>query len=202
MRNVFGKLFKVQTAMMLFSFCAICAAYVLPMDKMAENGYGQDALEYGVELMREMNVSDNNGTNTYSSWCFPTSMVVRGEVYPVRLSRYVGDFRLMSPTNDDVLVAVGRVRRFHDSMTCRRASFGSLAMSSLGVRTMAGWTTLSHPVGDTNVLFLTQTDGRGMIGVLSGRNVAITMRSDVVSNIVDFTVSLLNAGLPDAERLK
>jgi len=191
----------VQSTLLFFAISILCAAYVLPANSDLENGIGQDELECGIEMMQVMGVPDCPPNGVCWSWSFPTSVVVKGTVYPLRLSPYVGEFRLISPTNSETTVLSGQINRFKNSQVCRRACFGKLAMSSLGIMAMAHWTTMTRPFADTNVLYLTRPYASGRIGVLGCGNISVTIISSTVTNLVDFSVSLMNAGLPEAERL-
>jgi len=177
-------------------------AYVLPIDTDLDDGIGQKEYECGIELMRLMGIPDSQESNLFSTWEFPTSVVVRSVVYQVKTSENLGEFQLTTLTNQNEIVLSGSVIRLKDAVQCRRTGFGRMAMSSLGVRAMANSTLVSYPISDTNTLYLSRPQSVSKhVGLLGSRNLLITMQSQSITNLVEFSLGLLNAGLPESERL-
>lgn len=182
---------------------AVCTAYELPVDTDLDEGIGRKEYERGVELMRMMGIPDCQTSPLYSSWMFPTSIVVRGIAYHVKLSENLGEFQLTVPTNHAEIVLSGSIVRQKDAFQCRRTGFGMMAMSSLGVRSMANCTFVNYPISDTNTLYLSRPQGVSRhVGILGSRNLLIAMQSQCVTNFVEYSLALLNAGLPESERLQ
>lgn len=195
-------LISLRVGFVIVAVCAASIAYVLPIDRDLDDGIGQKEYEGGMELMRMMGVPDAQELPVFSSWAFPTSIVVRGVAYQVKLSENLGDFQLAMATNQNEIVLSGSVVRLKSAMQCRRIGFGRMAMSSLGVRAMANCTLVSYPMSDTNTLFLTRPPSVSRhVGVLGSRNLLIMMQSQSITNLVECSLILLNAGLPESERL-
>lgn len=186
----------------IIASCMVGVAYVLPVDTDLDDGIGQKEYDCGVELMRLLEIPDGQATSVFSTWNFPTSIVVQGVACRVKLSDNVGEFKLVASTNHDDIVLSGSIVRMRDGTQCRRAGFGRMAMSSLGVRAMARCTQVRYPVADTNTLYLTRPQSVSRrIGILCCRNLMITVESQCITNMVEHSFALLNAGLPEAERL-
>lgn len=191
---------RIVTA--IIALCVAGSAYVLPVDADLDEGIGQKEYDCGIELMRIMGIPEGQETPVFSAWTFPTSIVVQGVAYRVKLSENIGEFQLMASTNHDETVLTGSIVRMRNGTQCRRAAFGRMAMSSLGVRAMACCTQVHYPLADSNTLYLTRSlSAPRRIGILGCRNLMLAMESQSVTNIIEYSLALLNAGLPGSERL-
>lgn len=195
--GIFMKLY-----LLLALLSPVCIATVLQLDRSLDDGIGMEDVEDGVELMRAMGVPDCSSPASFSSWSFPTSIVVKGSSYTVRQTSGLGEYQLLSPSNVNCVVQEGRVVRMDNPRLCRQACFARMANPTLGAEAIASVTSISHPLADTDALYLSRSNGVARTrNALVYKNISITVKSSTPTNVVDFIVTLLNAGLPASERI-
>lgn len=157
-------------------------------------------VERGRGLMSLLGVPSATALGGYSSWSFPSSIVVDEEPYCVKQTSSAGSFKIFSPTNSSVIVARGGICRTSSAEIARVCGFGEIALNSLPLRDLAGQISVQPLDSATNVLYLANTQTAGdRLEVMVAKNYFIYLRSS--TNNLAFALSVLNAGLPVSERI-
>ena len=157
-------------------------------------------MEAGRELMALKGLTNVVGAVNCSSWNFPTSIVCRGAPYRIMGDNSTGDYSIKSNLGEPFVEAHGEVVRVSRNVDALALGFGRLALSNLGVYGIATGTRLLNPNSNTNAFYMTSVAHRDDdVSVLIWRNVYLTISGP--TNKMELAVSLLNAGLPESERL-
>lgn len=158
-------------------------------------------VQRGRGLMALLGVPDADRRVGYSSWSFPSSIVVNDESYRIRQTSKEGGFKICSPTNPALVLARGGICRTSNAEIARVCGFGEIALNALPLRDLARQVHV-HPMdATTNVFFLANEASQGeRLEVLVAKNYFIYLQS--ATNNLAFALSVLNTGLPRAERLQ
>ena len=155
----------------------------------------------GQKMMRLKNIPEGNANDEAIQWNFPTTMVMGNALYHVTRSGTTGNFKIFRSVGGfEEPLAYGEITRMGNSMYSRVCGFGRMATSNLGVLSMALRTEARVLDSSTNTIYLASVHQQADVEeVLIHRN--LFMRISGATNKFDFAISLLNAGLPESERL-
>lgn len=159
----------------------------------------EDILEQGRELMMLKNVTAVSGTNVIGTWVWPSRIVVRGMEYGVAHNER--DFTVFSISNATYSLVKGDLMRLTDGRTALEYAFGvKAAATNMGLGDFAGLVNVRALDSATNALYVTHGEFRqNKRDCLTYKN--LLLRTYGSTNNIDFAISLLNAGLPELERL-
>ena len=182
-------------------------AQMLPLDTVSGNA---EYLSKGTELMSLMGIGENVSAATVSSWCFPTSIVVNARTYRVEHSMDTdsGTFDIYSPDNSERSIASGDVVRKRNAHLARLNPFVDLAAEcSVPLYNLSQIYALTPLDSLTNAFYFScKTNYPSSRIYLVYKNIAMLMRfsnseQDVATNKLTFVVTLMNAGLPENDRV-
>lgn len=151
----------------------------------------------GRKLMQLMNVSDGDESLRYTDWAFPTSIVVNAVMYHVETG-LVNTFDIVLADNCHSNVADGYVQIKESERDARLSAFAEMGSGSIAITQYRNPYVFSSPLTGLWRLGLTNHVERTHEAFVS-RNVTIVLWA--VTNGIDFATALLNAGLPEAERI-
>ena len=163
----------------------------------SETVLAQQKRQEGIELMQLMSVSDGDAILHYSDWSFPTSIVVNAVRYLVETG-LVNTFDIVLADNCHSNVADGYVGIKENEKEARIAAFAEMGSGSIAITQYRNPYVFSSPLTGLWRLGLTNHVEWTHEAFVS-RNVAIIIRT--ATNGMDFAASLLNAGLPENERI-
>ena len=163
----------------------------------SETVLAQQKRQDGIELMQLMSVSDGDAILHYSDWSFPTSIVVNAVRYLVETG-LVNTFDIVLADNCHSNVADGYVGIKENEKEARIAAFAEMGSGSIAINQYRNPYVFSSPLTGLWRLGLTNHVEWTHEAFVS-RNVAIIIRT--ATNGMDFAASLLNAGLPENERI-
>jgi len=153
----------------------------------------------GRRLMECLEMEDGVVGRHVSQWHFPTSVVVRGVSYAVKGVDSNGKFSMSPETNRNEKTIYGRIHCMSDEYHARISAYGLWAMDNRSVHELATATRVKILDNGTNVWFISDFDYPANQELVLFKNVFLSYAG--VSNKLDFAISLLNAGLPEVERL-
>ena len=156
-------------------------------------------VDRGMEIARLRGLETITNGLTFSTWSFPRSIDVNGENYGVCNDE--GVFSITSHTNSTIRLAVGSVSRVKDCQTAVTCGLGTLSVNNMNVWSAASTIGITCYSVGSNKVYHARSCGSRFNDVLICRNIFIRITSDHLTNNVDFAMSLLNAGLPESERL-
>ena len=155
----------------------------------------------GQELMSALAVPEGDETLSFSSWSYPTSIVVRTIPYRVDVGWLESGCKVYSTNDVTYPLAEISVTRMSNEKDARLYCLGNIALGcSLMAETLARSLSVEYLDPATNTLFVSwrnQDDHRR--SHLISKNIALWIRAH--TNALDFAVAILNAGLPEAERI-
>jgi len=157
----------------------------------------QQKRQDGIELMQLMSVSDGDASLHYSDWSFPTSIVVNAVRYLVETG-LVNTFDIVQADNCHSNVADGYVDIKENEKEARIAAFAEMGSGSIVITQDRNPYVFSSPLTGLWRLGLTNHVERTHEAFVS-RNVTIVLWA--ATNGTDLATALLNAGLPEAERI-
>lgn len=157
-------------------------------------------LERGRGLMSLLSIPEADPSVAYSSWSFPTSIVVNGVSCRIRQTSQGGGFQIFSPTNSAVILARGGICRTSNARIARVCGFGEIALNSLPLRDFAQQVRVRPLDGGTNVLYLANVRHPAeRLEVLIAKNYFLYMRG--MSNNLELALSFFYSGLPFDDRV-
>lgn len=156
-------------------------------------------VDRGMEIARLKGLGTITNGLTFSIWSFPHSIDVNGENYGVCNDE--GVFSITSHTNSAIRLAVGSVSRVKDCQTAVTCGLGSLSMNNMNVWSAANTIGITCFSLGSNTVYHARSHGNRFNDVLICRNIFVRITSGHLTNNVDFAMALLNAGLPESERL-
>ena len=165
---------------------------------LSESERAQLKRQDGIELMQAMNVPDGSLTVQYSGWSFPTSVVIGASSYQV-VTGELNSFTVESLAVPSTKLADGFVQVEANEKEARIAAFGEVASSTSFT---FDWVTRAFsftPVmpGGMRLGLTNQTSNADEVFV--NKNLAVFIRA--ASNSVTIATSLINAGLPEEDRI-
>ena len=185
--------------------------YTLPsITYMTPEMEQQESRQRAHRLMELTGTSDGDATLVCTNWVCPTSIVVNAVRYDV-VTNWLDDileFDIMTTNQSPEMVATGIVRRKENEQEARLSAFASRSYTSLTLQTFAQGVCV-HAIGfATNMLFVGNTyyepDARQHL-VYKNLHVRYEVMNNatnsVVTNALLFTSEIINAGLPESERV-
>jgi hypothetical protein len=173
----------------------------LPMPSMqviSESERAQLKRQDGIGLMQAMNVPDGSPSVRFSGWSFPTSVVIGAISYQV-VTGELNSFTIKEDAVSPTKLAEGFVRVEENEKEARIAAFGEVASStSLTFDWVAPSFSFTPVMSGGGRLSLTNQTTNSE-DVFVKKNLVVFMRA--VSNGVTVATSLINAGLPEEERI-
>lgn len=146
----------------------------------------------GKKLRELLSVDEGSSTLAYSSWFFPTSIVVNAVSYMVSTNEYQG-FCLKENNECAEPVLRGSFMIKQNERETREAAFAMAALNNLGLQWVADRSVVNYLA--INFLSLESDDEK----IFISRNLCFRMRS--ATNDTDVVMALINAGVPESERI-
>ena len=166
-------------------------------DDLYGNGW---LVERGRRMMVALNIDDGVVGTRLPRWEFPVSLTVNGISYDVNGMDTSGFFDIHPTTNRNESVVSGRIHCLSDEYRARICCCGRRAMSAMSFAAILRNTKVETINSMTNAWRFSSNAGhQSAQEILLYKNMFLTYRG--VSNKVDFAIALLNAGLPETERL-
>lgn len=163
-----------------------------------------DYLDNGKQLMALKGVPDGDETLVCTNWVCPTSIVVNAQQYLLETNKCLSltYFKVMTTNDPPEKVASGNIEVKANGKSARCVAFAHKAQVSLSLSDYAPRVVV-HGIGSaTNMLFVTSRPSRhGYVArsELVYKNIALEIRAP--TNAVDFAAAIINAGLPENERV-
>ena len=182
-------------------------AMKLPLSTLTENA---EAHSKSVELMSLMGIDDNGDTARVDNWSFPTSIVFNAVHYRVdpSMTDNSGLFDICSQDNSGELVASGKMVRKQSALLARRYPFVDLAAEcTVPLYNLSQMYALMPLDSSTNIFYFScKTNYPSSRIYLVYKNIAMLMRfstseQEIATNKLKFAAALMNAGLPENERV-
>lgn len=165
---------------------------------LSESERAQLKRQDGIELMQAMNVPDGSLTVQYSGWSFPTSVVIGASSYQV-VTGELNSFTIKNFADPQTKLAKGFVQVEANEKEARIAAFVDVASSTSFPFDWVARAFSFTPVmpGVMRLGLTNQTSNADEVFV--NKNLAVFIRA--ASNGVTIATSLINAGLPENERI-
>ena len=160
----------------------------------------------GRHLMALMGVPHGDELAICTNWTMPTNVLVGGVSYSV-VTDFFAKIHVTSPTNALEKFARGYLDRCINGKEARIHGFAQRMAAVTHATAVGHALNLSVKILDpaTNLMFLcSNVEGKGdMRDVLIYKNLVLHMYSmaNAPTNALDFAVAILNAGLPETERI-
>ena len=160
-----------------------------------------DFLHDGKWLMELKGIPDGDETLVCTNWVCPTSIVVNAEQYSVmtNLNLLGISFKVMTTNEPPLKVADGNIQIATNAATARLVTFANCANTSLYLPDYALGVSVQSLDTSTNVMAIVRychsTDECDLIC----KNIMLKMYAQ--TNALDFAVAIINAGLPENERI-
>ena len=160
-----------------------------------------DFLNDGKWLMALKGIPDGDETLVCTNWTCPTSIVVNAEQYSVmtNMGRWGMRFKVMTTNVPPLKVADGNIQIATNAATARLVTFANCANTSLYLPDYALGVSVQSLDVATNVMAITRYSHPSDESDLICKNIMLKMYAQ--TNAVDFAVAILNAGLPENERI-
>ena len=163
-----------------------------------------DYLRNGKWLMELKGIPDGDETLVCTNWVCPTSIVVNAEQYLVETNKCLTltYFKVLTTNEPPVKVASGDIEMQSDGKVARCTAFAHRAQTSLYLPDYAHGVTVQVIGSESNMLFVSYRSlrpGKMQKGHLAYKN--ITLEVNAPTNAVDFAAAIINAGLPEEERI-
>jgi len=165
----------------------------------------------GLELMSALNVPEGDENLSFSCWSYPTSIVIRTVPYHVDVGWRESGCKVYATNDMTHPLADVYVLRMPNEKKARLFKIGSIARNcSLPRISLVRQLSVEYLDSTTNTLFVSwKKKDHDLDGTLISKNLMMTIRgytnivdfADVSTNAVDFAVAILNAGLPENERI-
>ena len=186
----------------------IIAAAVLAFPLLHVNGLGITDMpnnplvsSSGQELMSALDVPEGDENLSFSSWSYPTSVVIRTIPYRVDVQWLESGCKVYSTNDFFQPLADIYVVRLPNEKIARIYKFGNTALGcSRMTESLARGLSVEYLDQTTNTLFVSykRYDPR-LENFLISKNIIVGIRC--ATNALDFAVAILNAGLPENERI-
>ena len=170
-----------------------------------------DFLSKGKWLMDLKGIPEGDETLVCTNWVCPTSIVVNTQLYVVNTQQYAVEtnnflnlthFTVMTTNDPPVKVASGDIEIVANGKIARCAVFAHRAQTSLYLPDYARGVAVQTIGPATNMLFVSRAvfhPGYMPKGNLAYKN--ITLEINAPTNFVNFAAEIINAGLPEGERI-
>ena len=160
-----------------------------------------DFLNDGKWLMELKGIPDGDETLVCTNWTCPTSIVVNAEQYSVmtNMGRWGIRFKVMTTNVPTLKAADGNIQIATNEATARLVTFANCANTSLYLPDYALGVSVQSLDPSTNVMAITRHCHPSDECDLICKNITLKMYAQ--TNAVDFAVAIINAGLPESERI-
>lgn len=161
--------------------------------------------EYNAQrLMKLKGVPHGSKSSAVANWCLPGRIVVKDVVYDVMVSRCsptYGRFEVCATNPPTETVASGAYDFFANGKVARIHGFGVFTgCTQLCVVQLADIVSVLPLDANGNNLYLSFV-GDGTLGCVVYKNFLMYIQHCSTSNAFDFVERMLNAGLPESERI-
>ena len=183
--------------LMLALVCAVsCFSLPIVHSGQAHSGF----YERGDLLMSYFQIGDGAGERLASEWNFPTSLGVNAQRYVLAGTDDDGFFTVKSESNSTSYEVRGKIIRTPDVQTARRIVFAYLATCNVPIDVITEHVVLTPFDAHTNGFYAAlNPQSRSTRSYLATKGLFMYIQG--VSNRFDFATALLNAGLPENERV-
>ncbi len=165
-----------------------------------------DFLANGKWLMDLKGIPDGDETLVCTNWVCPTSIVVNAEQYLVETNMWprlgLTTFRIMTTNEPSIKVANGKIEKATNGARTRLLAFANRAQTSFYLPDFARGVAVYNYGTASNILFVTYTffpPEDIPEGDLLYKNIKLKIHAP--TNAVDFAAAIINAGLPEEERI-
>ena len=172
----------------------------VPMPPFTNNNEGiafQAWRQAGIELMRLKNIAEGDTNICYSCWNAPTSIVVNAVSYNVSTG-ICSSFSISSADSTVPFLADGFLIEKENEKEARIAAFAEIAGSSSFTPDVIAPRYLTSLLGN-DLLRIRSIEPQLREEIYQSRNIYV--RINAQTNAVDFAVAIINAGLPENERI-
>ena len=155
----------------------------------------------GQELMSALAVPEGDESQAFASWSYPTSIVIRSIPYQIDVEWHNIGCKVFSTNNLSEPVAEASMKQTGNGKKARAYGLGGIAVGcSLMTETLANKLSVAYLDPATNTLFVSwKSQDYRHKNYLICKNLILGIRAH--TNALDFAVAILNAGLPEAERI-
>ena len=174
---------------------------VVPMPPFTNNNdvaATQDWRLSGIELMHLKNIEEGDAELRYSHWTAPTSIVVNTISYNVTTG-VCSSFSVLSVDATMPFSADGFLVEKDNEKEARIAAFAEIAGSSSFTIDIVSARYAVNQIGNDLLRIASIEPQSGEDEIYQSKNIFV--RINAPSNALDFAVAILNAGLPEAERI-
>ena len=164
----------------------------------------QQFLNDGRWLMELKGIPAGDETLVCTNWACPTSIVVDAKQYSVatNMGRRVMHFSVMTTNVPPLKVANGYIDMATNGTMARLVAFANWAQTSIYLPDYARGVAVQDIGPSTNMLFVTDAfpiSNEIQMGYLTYKNIMLEVHAP--TNALDFAVAIINAGLPEGERI-
>ena len=170
----------------------------------------QRFLNDGRWLMELKGIPDGDETLVCTNWSCPTSIVVNAVRYDVLTNKWNStiDFSIMTTNVPPIKIAQGSIDEMANGKKARLVAFSNFAQVSMYLPNYACDVVVQSIDPTTNMLFMSHVEDdpqswRQLVYKnLCVRHIVTTIATNsVATNALVFTSELINAGLPENERI-
>ncbi len=163
-----------------------------------------DYLNNGKQLMALKGIPEGDETLVCTNWVCPTSIVVNAQQYIVETNKCLSltYFKVLTTNDPPVEVASGDIEVEANGKVARCVVFAHRAQASICFSDQAPSVVVQGIGSATNMLFVTYAaypQDLVQKGYLVYKN--FTLEVHAPTNAVDFAAAIINAGLPEEERI-
>lgn len=163
-----------------------------------------DYLRNGKWLMELKGIPDGDETLVCTNWVCPTSIVVNAQQYVMETNKCLTltYFKVLTTNEPPVKVASGDIEMLANGKIARCTAFAHRAQTSFYLPDYARGVAVQGIGVATNMLFVTYTSfpsDETPMGNLAFKNIALEINAP--TNPVVFAAAIINAGLPEADRI-
>ena len=161
----------------------------------------QRFLNEGKQLMELKGIPDGDENMVCTNWICPTTIVVNSQQYVVVTNKYLSFtfFKVMTTNEPPVEVASGDIDILENGKIARRMTFANCATTSFHLTDYAPRLDVWNLDPSTNAIVITNYRHPFDKCDLSYKNIRI--KTNASTNAIDFSAEIINAGLPEEERI-
>ena len=159
--------------------------------------------EGGKRLMSLMGIPDGDATLVCTNWVCPTSIVVNAVRYDLATNWWNGiiEFDIITTNSPSEKIATGNIEMKENGLEARLAAFIDASFTNFSLELHALDIQVCPLDPSTNAMFILNR------GSLVYKNMVVdtmdieSVTNNPATNICSFAVAILNAGLPESERI-
>ena len=170
----------------------------LPVTEMPDDNL---LISFGQGLMAALDVPEGDESQFFSWWNYPTSIIVRTIPYRIDVTWLESGCKVYSTNDISHPLADVVVTRMSNGKNARLYGFGCIALGcSLPTESLVRRLSVEYLDPATNLLFVSRKRyDPNRVNFLISKNIIVGVRC--ATNALDFAVAILNAGLPENERI-